>query len=287
MPMRLRLEAVELEVDLAPVAVPFQERQQLVRAGDLDAVRVDENPDDVPLHHLLEQREQLRMHRRLTARDHQDVEPPALPLEPPVDVLEHALHGGDARELWRRVGKARGTAQVALFSDFFQQDAGVLRLHLAEPSEVGGGNRIKVPGRVRRVQLGRRGPLLEVAQDLGGLVVQRDDLPMPGAATYEPDLAVLLGEIAAQALHLGERAVGGFAMALGAEGHHITEDAVGAQPHSGHRHWSLPMTAFTRLATASPTKPTTTKRREIPPSPPDLDGLRLVHCPPETSVSQA
>src|SRR5205807_9681288 len=47
----------------------------------------------------------------------------------------------------------------------------------------------------------------------------------------------------------------------GAEGHHITEDAVGAQPHSGHRHWSLPMTAFTRLATASPTKPTTTKRR--------------------------
>src|SRR5438034_7124405 len=128
MPMRLRLEAVELEVDLDPVAVPFQELQQLVRAGDLDAVRVDENPDDVPLHHPLEQREQLRMHCRLTARDHQDVEPPALPLEPPVDVLEHSLHGGDARELWRRVGKARGTAQVALFGDLLQQDAGVLRL---------------------------------------------------------------------------------------------------------------------------------------------------------------
>src|SRR5260370_23374292 len=116
MPMGLRLEAVELEVDLDPVAVPFQELQQLVRAGDLDAVRVDENPDDVPLHHPLEQREQLGMHRRLTARDHQDVEPPALPLEPPVDVLEHALHGSDAPELSRRIGKALGTAQVTLFA---------------------------------------------------------------------------------------------------------------------------------------------------------------------------
>ena len=54
---------------------------------------------------------------------------------------------------------------------------------------------------------------------------------MPGAATYEPDLAVLLGEIAAQALHLGERAVGGFAMALGAEGHNVAHDAIGADRH--------------------------------------------------------
>src|SRR2546422_8043709 len=54
------------------------------------------------------------------------------------------------------------------------------------------------PECVRGVHLGRRGPFLEVAEDPGDFIVQRDHLPVPGAAAHQPDLAVLLGQVAAR-----------------------------------------------------------------------------------------
>ena len=145
--------------------------------------------------------------------------------QPPVDVLEHLVERDHAGELRRRVREARRAAEVALLGDLFQQNAGVLRLHLAEPVQVGGGDRIVVPECVRRVHLGRRGPFLEVAEDLGDFIVQRDHLPVPGAAAHQPDLAVLLGQVAAEPRHEAERPIGMLAVTRGAERYDVAQDA--------------------------------------------------------------
>src|SRR5205809_1726566 len=78
MPERFRLEAVELQIDLDAVVVTGEEVKQLVAARDLDAVRVDEDADDVPLEHALQQLEQPGVHRGLAPADHQHVQPAVL-----------------------------------------------------------------------------------------------------------------------------------------------------------------------------------------------------------------
>ena len=115
---------------------------------------------------LLEQLDDLRMNRRLTAAQHEHVDATVLTRQSLIDVRQHGLHRHHARQARRRLGEARRAAQVALRDDVLEQNAGVLRLELAESAEIRARNGIEVRGGVRRVRLRGRGPLLEIAKDL-------------------------------------------------------------------------------------------------------------------------
>src|SRR3989449_7498010 len=83
-------------------------------------------------------------------------------------------------------------------------------------------------------------------------IVQRDHLPVPGAAAHQPDLAVLLGQVAAEPRHEAERPIGMLAVTRGAERYDVAQDAVGAERHAGH---GLPLIAMT-LGTGGSCRPT-------------------------------
>src|SRR4029077_14056661 len=121
----------------------------------------------------------------------------------------------------------------ALLGDVLEQDAGVLRLHFAQPREIGGGYGRGGARRVGGVLLGRRGPLLEVAEDLGGFVVQGDDPAVLRAAPHQPDAAVFFREVAAEALHRGERGLGLLVVTFRAEGVDVAVQAIAAQRGAG------------------------------------------------------
>src|SRR2546427_11348934 len=63
-------------------------------------------------------------------------------------------------------------------------------------------------------------------------LVQRDHLPVPGAAAHQPDLAVLLGQVAAEPRHEAEWPIGMLAVTRGAERYDVAQDAVGAERHA-------------------------------------------------------
>jgi hypothetical protein len=111
----------------------------------------------------------------------------------------------------------------------------VLGLHLAKAAEVGLGDRVEVARRVGNVALGRRGPLLQVAEDLRRLVVERAHLAVLGAAAHQPDVPVLLGEIGGEAAYRRQRPLGVLDVAVRAVGRHVAVQPVAAQLHSVHR----------------------------------------------------
>src|SRR5205085_5728602 len=89
--MRLEPEAIKLQVDLDPVAPLREELEQRVVARDLDAVRVEQDADDVAVDGRGEDLAKLGVNGRLAAADHQDVDAPVLALEAPVEVRDDAL----------------------------------------------------------------------------------------------------------------------------------------------------------------------------------------------------
>ena len=206
--VRLAPEAVELQVHLDALPVLFEKRHQRRVLRDPDAVRVDEHADDVAGERALDDGLELRVDRRLAAAEHEHVQPTVLARQPLVEVGEDGFGRHDARAVWGGGGEAGGAAQVARLQNIFEQDARVLRLHLAQPVEVGGGHGREVARRVGRVALGGRRPLFEVGEDLGHLVVERFDVAMHRAAAHEPHAPVFFGEIAREALHVRERRVG-------------------------------------------------------------------------------
>ena len=138
----------------------------------------------------------------------------------------------------RRVGEARRAGEVARRGDVLEQDARVLRLHLAEAAQVCGRHGVEVPGDIGRVRLRRRGPLLEVREDLRLLVVERRHAAVPRAAALEPHAPVALREVAGEPRHLGEQRVRRLVVAVRAEGGDIAQDAVAPEFHP--RHASTP-----------------------------------------------
>jgi hypothetical protein len=181
-----RVEPVELQVDLDPLAVPAQQREQRVVAGQLDPVGVEQDPHDGASHERVEQLGQLRVQGRLAAGEHEHVEPAALPPEPGVDIRQHLCERHDPGRGRAGVGEARGAAQVALGDDVLDEDAGVLGVQLGQAVRVGLRHRQPVAPVVGGVLLGRRGPSLEMAQDLDRLVVEGADQAVLRAAALQP-----------------------------------------------------------------------------------------------------
>ena len=64
-------QAVVLQVDLDPLAVPGEQGEQRVVAGDPDAVGVHQDPDDGPRGELVEQLGEVGVERRLAAAEHE------------------------------------------------------------------------------------------------------------------------------------------------------------------------------------------------------------------------
>ena len=225
--------AVVLQVDLDPLAVPGQQREDLVVLGDQETVGVHQHPHDRALGDLVEQLGQPRVEGRLSAAEHQHVDPAVLAGEAGVDRGEHLLQRRDGGQRRGGGGEAGRALEVAVVEQVLQQDAGVLGLHLRQAVGVRRGHGRVVAGDVGGVHLGRGGPLLEVGEDLGRLVVQRADQAVGGAAALQPDPVVALDQPAGEALHLGERTVGLLLVAQRAERVDVAVDPVAPQRHPG------------------------------------------------------
>lgn len=96
---------VVLQIDLDPLAVLREQCHQVVVLGDRESVGVEQDAYDRPRDQRVEQLGELRIERRLTARQHHDVEATVLPREPGVDVGEHLLQRCDRRQCGSRGGE--------------------------------------------------------------------------------------------------------------------------------------------------------------------------------------
>ena len=259
----LEVEAVVLQVDLDAVAVPSEGLQHAGLApGDRQAVGVDQHPHDVAFQQPVEQLAEPRVQRRLAAGQHDHVQPPVLARQPLVDVGQHLLHRHEAVDVRSGPGEAGGARQVAGVGQVLQQDAGVLGLQLAEPLQVPRRRRGEVARCVGDVHLRRGRPPLQPVEDLGVLVVQRDDPPVVGAAADQPHPAVGLRQVAGQP----PGTVDGPAVtvvAAGAPRRHVPADPVGPRGHA------LPRDAVGRVIAHDPTSTATGSGNEGGRSSPD------------------
>ena len=164
---RSRRRPVVLEINLDPLTVPGQQRQQLVIPSQRQSVGVDHDPHDGAGHDLLDDPLEVGMEGGLAAREHEDVEATVLAGQLGIDVRQHSLDRRHPRPCRRGLGKTGRALEVAVVEEVFEQDAGVLGLHLGQAIEIGRGHRRPIAAPVWLVHLGRRCPLLQIAQDLG------------------------------------------------------------------------------------------------------------------------
>ena len=230
---RLGALAVVLQVHLHPLAVLLERRDERVVLCDAQAVRVQQDAHHGARNEVLQQLLEPRVQGRLAAGEHEHVDAVVLPRQPRVDRGENLGKRGDRARRRAGLREARGTAQVAVVGEVLQQDAGVLRLHLGKSVLVGRGHRLEVAREVGLVHLGRRGPLLEVGEDLGRLVVHRALQPVLRASALQPDPIVPHGQPAAQAADIGERPIRILLVARRAERVDVAMHAVVAQGLAG------------------------------------------------------
>ena len=127
-----------------------------------------------------------------------------------------------------------GHCRLQWSSDVLEQDAGVLGLHLGQPLRIGRRHRQEVAAHVGLVRLGGGRPLLEVAEDLGRLVVEGTHQPVLGAAALEPHPVVAHDEPARRGA--ARPRAGGPARSswqVRAEGDDVAVHAVAPQRHPG------------------------------------------------------
>ncbi len=222
---------VVLKVDLQPVPVAPQQREQVVVLREQQTVGVHHDPHDRALDELGQQFGELRVERRLAPGEHQHVDPVLLAGEAGVHVGEHVdqgCHPGERGTGGREAGRA---PQVAVLGDVLDQDAGVLGVERGQPVRECLGHRTVVVDPVGYVHLCRRLPLLQVAQDVGVLVVQRPNQAVDRAGTLQPHSLVPDRQDAGQPLHAFQRCVG--RVALRAVRGHVLVDPVAAQGLAG------------------------------------------------------
>ena len=125
--MHLVAQRIELQVDLEAGLVCRQPRGEVRFLRDAQAVRVDHQVPDRPLLRRVEDREEIRMQRRLAAGNLHDV---GLAFVGD-DRVEHALDRrqiAKARAMRARLGVADRAAQVAVIGDLDQRQAAVLHV---------------------------------------------------------------------------------------------------------------------------------------------------------------
>ena len=129
------VQAVELQVDLQPVAHRRERFDQARVVGQADAVGVDHHGLDRLLVGVADHAHEVGVQRRLAAGELQDVGH-AFELDVAVD---HARVGVEVDVLAARprLGEAHRTFQVAIGGDFDQGDAGVLFVFGAQAAVVG------------------------------------------------------------------------------------------------------------------------------------------------------
>ena len=195
--VRLLAEAIELEVDLDPVAHSSELGHEPIVPGDPDAVRVEDDPGDVPFGGRPDDLDDLGVDRRLAAGQHQRIDLPAFAGDRRVEGVDQVADLGvtiDARTADREAGRA---LEVAVLGDVEQEDARVLRLQVAEAVQVAHRDRPSIAGAIGHDLAGRDAPLLEVLPEADVLLVQAHHLAV--AAPADPaqlDLPVHRDEVA-------------------------------------------------------------------------------------------
>src|SRR5579862_858654 len=179
--LRIFTLAVVLQVDLDAVAVRGDEIEEGILVCQADAVGIDDHARDGEGAERLDRFANLRMHRRLAAAEHDDVEPAVLALDGGPDGVDDLVERQILRRRGAGLGEARGAAQIALRRYVEEIDARVL--------EVPGTEAVLVSHRygkdLRRIRIDNfRGhpPLLQIAPEFGRLFVHRPDFAVPAAA---------------------------------------------------------------------------------------------------------
>ena len=226
--MGVQAESVELEVDLDTIAHAFQLGQELVVAGDPDPVGVQDDTSDLALHSRLEDLGDLRVDRRLPAREHQRVDAAALALDRGVERSQDVRQSCVAVEPRAAVREAGGAVEVAVLRHVQQQDATVLRLEIAQAVEVAHRDGPDVVRDVGRDLAGGDPPRLEALPQRMVLLVQADDLTVATLAMApQVDGAVHRHEVPLEdvrfVVDLAVRVVG---KAAAADGQHHPEGQV-------------------------------------------------------------
>ena len=113
-----------------------------------------------------------------------------------------------------------------MVGEVFEQDARVLGLHFGQAIKVGAWHRFEIAAHVRNVHLGGGGPLLEVAQNLGGFVVHRTNQAMLLTPAFEVDGVALNSQPSRQSRNVAERPIGLFFVADRTKRVHVTVNAI-------------------------------------------------------------
>ena len=233
--VRLELEAVELEVDLDAVAKPMQGVEEPVVLRDADAIRVEQHARHAPLDGGLDDLDDLRVHRRLAAGEHQHVDLAALALDRGVERAEDVRQARVSAHVRARCGEAGRAVEIAVLGDVHEQDARVLRLEPAQAIGVAHRDRHHVVRRVLDDLARRDAPLLEVLPEAVVLVVQADHLAVAAPAVPpQVDRSVLHDEVALEDVgRVVDLAVGVLGEAVPADGEDHAERRVRAERKCG------------------------------------------------------
>ena len=188
----LSTEAIELQIDLNPVAMFVEQVNERVVASKLNTIAVDKNAYAIAVHQLLNEFGQVRMNGWLATTEHDDINPPVFASQSLVDICEHFSHRHNTRERGRSVRETHRALEVATFDDVFQKDAGVLGLHFAETLQICLRDGCKVAFGVRHMPLCWRGPLLKIGEDFCILFIHRTNETVRGAPAFQPDTRITL-----------------------------------------------------------------------------------------------
>jgi hypothetical protein len=134
---------------------------------------------------------------RLAARQHQGIDLAALARDRDVECREEMIEPGVLVDAGPAGGEAGRALEVAGLGDIEQEDAGVLRLEIAEPVQITHRDRPDIRRPVWGDLARRDPPLLEPFPEADVLLVEADDLTVPAlAGPAKVDRAVLGDEVA-------------------------------------------------------------------------------------------
>ena len=221
---------------------------------DADAVRVEQHAGHAPLDGGLDDLDDLRVHRRLAAGEHEHVDLAALALDRGVERAQDVRQARVSAHVRARGGEAGRAVEVAVLGDVHEQDARVLRLEPAQAIGVAHRDRHHVVRRVLDDLARRHAPLLEVLPQAVVLVVQADHLAVAAPAVPpQVDRSVLHDQVALQDVgRVVDLAVGVLGEAVAADGQDHPERRVRAKRKcGGHEFYSQLQVIVPEIGSAS------------------------------------